>query len=420
MRDLDPEEKILHQSVLDTLREVFELYGYVPLETPIVERMEVLTAKFAVGEGTDVAHEIFKVGDQGDRQLGLRFDMTVPLCRYIAMNPTVKLPFKRYAMGRVFRDGPIKLGRYREFWQADADIVGAPGTLADAEGVLIATDVFQKLGLDVMIFFSSRELLQELMENIDIPTQMRSKVIISLDKLKKIGEAAVLEEMIEHGLDVKLGQKLLQIVNITGTNEEKIQLLRKTLPESKALNSLSEILETLSHLDNIVFDPSLARGLEYYTGFFFECFLKKSEISSSLVGTGRYDKMIGQYLDGKQDFPAVGISFGVSVICDALKEKGVPLAKSLTQVYVVPISKAERSYATGIAKELRQAGIKTDIDLLERSIGKNFSYADALGIPMVVVVGDKEQSSTTVTVKNMSSGEQRKMTLKALIAELVK
>ncbi|MCB0386334.1 MAG: ATP phosphoribosyltransferase regulatory subunit, partial [Bdellovibrionales bacterium] len=151
MRDLSPEDKILQQEVLDAIRQIFESYGYLPLETPLVERMDVLKAKFAAGEGTDVSQEIFSVTDQGARELGLRFDMTVPLARYVAMNPNVKLPFKRYAMGKVFRDGPIKLGRYREFWQADADIIGAPGPLADAEGVQMAAALFQKLELDVVI-----------------------------------------------------------------------------------------------------------------------------------------------------------------------------------------------------------------------------------------------------------------------------
>jgi len=226
----------------------------------------------------------------------------------------------------------------------------------------------------------------------------------------------VLAEMKTHGLPQELGQKLLKMTNVQGDNEEKISALRKSLKQSKALDRLTEILENLSHLTNLVFDPSLARGLEYYTGFFFECFLEKSAITSSLVGTGRYDRMIGQYLNGKQDFAAVGISFGVSVICDALREKNSELKRSLTQAYVVAVSPAERKYAIKIARQLREAGIKTDMDLLERGIGKNFSYADALGIPFVVVVGEKEQSDNTATVKNMKTGEQKILPLDEVIA----
>jgi len=415
MRDLDPADKILQLRVLDTIRSVFEQYGYLPLETPVVERMEVLTAKFAVGEGTDVSKEIFRVEDQGDRELGLRFDMTVPLCRYVAMNPTIKLPFKRYVMGQVFRDGPIKLGRYREFWQADADIIGVPGPLADAYGVMMAADVFKKLGLNATIYFSSRELLQELMDFIGIEKDVRGQAIIALDKLKKIGSKGVAEEMREAGVDKKKIDQLLELTNVKGTNAEKIAFLRKSLPAGKALDTLEEILDILSSVENLVFDPSLARGLEYYTGFFFECFLNDSKITSSLVGTGRYDKIIGQFLGGKQDFAAVGISFGVSVICDALREKNPELKKSLTQVYVVPVSRNERSYALESARKLRQEGFYTDMDLVERGIGKNFAFADALGIPFVAVVGEEEKNQQKISVKNMQSGEQQKVDFEEML-----
>jgi histidyl-tRNA synthetase len=415
MRDLNPDEKILQLKVLDTIRSIFERYGYLPLETPIVERMEVLTAKFAVGEETDVSKEIFQVEDQGDRDLGLRFDMTVPLCRYVAMNPTIKLPFKRYVMGQVFRDGPIKLGRYREFWQADADIIGVPGTMADCEGVMMAADVFKVLDLDTTIYFSSRELLKELMDHMEVDVEMRSKAIVALDKLKKIGEKGVAAEMKEAGLGKKQIDGLLELTSCKGSNVEKMNFLKKYLQESEALKTLEEIQTTLSFIPNLVFDPSLARGLEYYTGFFFECFLNDSKITSSLVGTGRYDKIIGQFLGGKQDFAAVGISFGVSVICDALAEKNPVLPRSLTKVYVVPVSTNERPYALETARRLREKGINTDMDLMSRGIGKNFAFADALGIPYVVVLGEEEQKQNIYTVKDMKSGEQKKVGFEELL-----
>jgi len=418
MRDLDPQDKILQLKVLDTIRNVFELYGYLPLETPLVERLDVLTAKFAVGEGTDVSKEIFRVTDQGGRDLGLRFDMTVPLCRYVAMNPNVKVPFKRYAMGKVFRDGPIKLGRYREFWQADADIIGVPGIEADCEGVLMAVDVFQRLNLDIFIYFSSRELLHELMEKIDIPKNFRSSTIIALDKLKKIGHKQVLAEMLEAGVNKEHGERLLGLIDMKGSNKRKISSLRKELKNSHALDNLESIIDSLKDVNSFIFDPSVSRGLEYYTGFFFECFLTDSKISSSLVGTGRYDKMIGQFLGGKQNIPGVGISFGVSVICDALREKGEGARKSLTKVYLVPVSSNERSYVMEIARILRADDIPTDMDLLGRNIGKNFAYADALGIPYVVVAGEDEVKKKSCTVKNMKSGKQEVMELSKVVQYL--
>lgn len=415
MRDRDPAEKILQQRVLDTIRTVFELYGYAPLETPVVERMDVLTAKFAAGETADVMKEIFQVSDQGDRELGLRYDHTVPLCRYVAMNPNVKLPFKRYSIGKVYRDGPIKLGRYREFWQADADIIGVPSPLADCEGVMVAAEVFRRLELDVVIKVGSREILNDLMAHVGLDQKHWSQATISLDKLAKIGEKEVLKEMTEAGVPADSAKALLEVVSLEGSNEEKLEQLSAVLGEQESLIKMAEILELLSHLDVVEFDPTLARGLQYYTGFIYECFLRDSQITSSLIGSGRYDEMIGQFLDGKQDFPAVGFSFGVSVICEALKEKGVEMPPSTTRAYVVAVSENERSYALELAHKLREAGINTDMDMLSRGIGKCFSYADAQSIPYVVVVGEDEMADGTATLKDMSSGDQETMSFDELM-----
>ena len=418
MRDRDPAETLLQQRVLDTIREVFELYGYAPLETPTVERMDVLTAKFAAGETADVMKEIFQVNDQGERELGLRYDHTVPLCRYVAMNPTIKIPFKRYAIGKVYRDGPIKLGRYREFWQADADIIGVPGPLADCEGVMVAAEVFQRLELDVVIKVGSREILNDIMEHVGLDTGLRSQATISLDKLAKVGEKEVLKEMTSTGIPAEKAKALLEVVRIDGSNADKLKGLMDQLGDRESLQKMGEILELLSHLEVVEFDPTLARGLQYYTGFIFECFLRESQITSSLIGSGRYDEMIGQFLDGKQQFPGVGFSFGVSVICDALQEKGVPQPPSMTQAYVVAVSEHERRYALDIAHQLRQAGIRTDMDMLARGIGKCFAYADTLKIPYVVVVGEDEMADGTVTLKDMTSGDQSSLSLDDLLKRL--
>ncbi len=406
MRDRDPADKILELKVLDTIREVYELYGYAPLETPMVERMDILTAKFAAGDGTDVMKEIFRVQDQGERELGLRYDHTVPLCRYIAMNPTTKMPFKRYALGRVFRDGPIKLGRYREFWQADADIIGVPGVLGDCEGVMMAAEVFKRLELDVVIKVGSRTILNTMMEKAGIPEDQKPQALIALDKLAKIGEKGVRKEMDEAGIASDACEALLKLASSSGSNQDKLNFLQQELGDSEGLSNMREILDILSDLDVVEFDPTLARGLQYYTGFIYECFTKEGKITSSLIGSGRFDKMTGQFMNGKQDFPGVGLSFGVSVIADALREKGVEMRPSMTEVYVIPVSDQERSYAMKIAQQLRADGIKTDMDLVGKSIGKNFSYADTLGIPVTVTVGEDEQTSESCSLKNLKTGDQ--------------
>ncbi len=411
MRDIDPADKILQMKVLDVIREVYELYGYSPLETPLVERLDVLTAKFAAGEEADVMKEIFQVTDQGDRKLGLRFDHTVPLCRYVAMNPTIKMPFKRYVIGKNFRDGPIKLGRYREFWQADADMIGVSGPAGDCEGVMIAADVFKRLDLDVVIKIGSREILNDMMEHIGLTDELRSKATISLDKLEKIQEKGVLAEMDEQGIAPEQAKALLKVVNVQGSNQEKLDKLIAELGQTESLKKMQEILNMLSEYDMVEFSPSLARGLQYYTGFIYECFLKKSKITSSLIGSGRFDKMIGQFMGGKQEIPGVGLSFGVSVICDALREKGVQVGPSLTQVFVVPVSDSERNYALKIAQQLRSESIRTDMDLIGRSIGKNFGYADTQGIPYVMVIGEDEVKDGTCSLKNMDTGDQKSMSV---------
>lgn len=416
MRDRHPAEKILQMKVLDVIREVYELYGYSPLETPLVERLDVLTAKFAAGEEADVMKEIFQVTDQGERELGLRFDHTVPLCRYVAMNPTVKLPFKRYVIGKNFRDGPIKLGRYREFWQADADMIGVPGIAGDCEGVMIAAEVFKRLDLDVVIKVGSREILNDMMKHIGLAEDLRSKATIALDKLEKIQEKGVLAEMNEHGIPEEQAQALLKVVNVSGTNQEKLQALIAELGETEGLKKMKEILEMLEGYDMVEFSPTLARGLSYYTGFIYECFMKTGKITSSLIGSGRFDKMIGQFMGGKQEIPGVGLSFGVSVICDALREKGIVVGPSLTQVYVVPVSDNERSYALKIAQQLRSESIRTDMDLIGRSIGKNFGYADTQGIPFVMVIGEDEVNDQTCSLKNLQTGDQKSMSLDEAIA----
>jgi histidyl-tRNA synthetase len=413
-RDIDPDRKALQNSVVDTVREVYERYGYQPLESPVMEMMDILTAKFAAGEGSDVMKEIFKVTDQGERDIGLRFDMTVPMCRYVAQNTMIKLPFKRYTIGRLYRDGPIKLGRYREFWQADADIVGVPGPIADAEGLLMAAEIFEKLDLDVTFSMSSRELLYEIMEEVGVSKELQSKAIIALDKLSKIGEEGVSQEMKTAGLQEKQITGILSLVDISGDNSERIEALREKIPNSNSLSRLSETLDLLAGVPNLVFDPSLARGLGYYTGFFFECTLNDSKISSSLVGTGRYDNMIGDYLDGKEQIPAVGMSIGVSVVVDALIEKGDSRRPVKTLVYVVAISENEVPEMIRVATLLRDKGVATDMDYSLRKMNKNFSYADSLDIPYVMVIGENEVKSKTVVVKDMRSGNQKEICLDEL------
>src|SRR3989344_5867493 len=211
VQDVPPEEKIVKNQVVDTLKEMFILYGFAPLETPILERYETLAAKFAAGEASDALKEIFKLKDQGKRNLGLRFDLTVPLARYVAMNPSLKLPFKRYAVGEVFRDGPIKLGRSREFWQMDVDTVGTVSMLAEAEILALAENAFFQLGLNVKIKINNRKLLNGILQQSGI--NKKEEAIIIIDKLDKIGVAGVSSELQAKGCTAGQIKAVLSLLN---------------------------------------------------------------------------------------------------------------------------------------------------------------------------------------------------------------
>jgi histidyl-tRNA synthetase len=392
-KDFLPEQKILRQKIVDVLREVFELYGYPPLETPLIERFEVLSAKFT--GGAEILKETFSFKDQGKRDLGLRYDLTVPFSRVIAMNPRLKMPFKRYQIGRVFRDGPVKLGRAREFWQCDVDIVGAKGMLADAETVAIASEAFKRLGINVIIKINSRKVLDAVMIEAGVSKDKIETAILTLDKLEKIGEKGVLAEFKDKGID---GKKVLKIVK-----EGKLK-------NNEGLEELKQIEGYLKGfgVKNYKIDYTLARGLSYYTGTVFEAVC--DELDSSLAGGGRYDKMIGGFI-GKGDYPAVGISFGLEPIYEVLKEKEGK--KSVVDLYVIPIGTLDESLK--IISDLRSKGIKCDIDFNGRNVSKNLKYANKMEIPYVLIIGEDELKTGKFSLKNMKSGKEEKLVVSKIV-----
>jgi len=410
-RDFAPEEKIIRNQIVEKLTKVFEKYGYSPFETPVIERYDVLAAKEGAGQESDVMKEVFTLKDQGGRQLGLRFELTLSLARFIGINPNTKMPFKRYEIGPVFRDGPIKLGRYRQFWQCDVDVIGTKKMIADAEIMLLALDCFKALGLDAYLQINNRKILRGIIEYSGIPAKKADSVIISVDKLEKYGKKQVLQELEEKGINDEQAAKLLSAMGVQGNNEEKLKLLKGMITNETGISGLKEIEEILSCLQNknIEFNPSLARGLGYYTGPIFEGFLRKNKITSSICGGGRYDKMISSLLGSKTEYPATGISFGLDVITDAIKLSKKEIKKTVTQVYVIPIGIPKQ--ALEIVQKLRAKGIKTDIDLMERGISKNLNYANSLNIPYVIFAGENELKQKKVKLKNMETGKQEMVSI---------
>ena len=413
-RDFSPEEKILRDKVVNTLKEVFELYGFAPLDTPILEKFDVLSSKYA--GGAEILKETFKLKDQGARELGLRYDLTVPLARYIGMNPTLKMPFKRYQVGEVFRDGPVASARYRQFTQCDVDVIGSNSMAADAEIVGLVYSAFSKLNLEVVVKASNRGLLNDILDYCGVQKEKQEAVILSIDKLEKFGVNVVKEELKQQKIDESKINKIIDIINVKGDNREKIIQLKKILKNSEGLKEIEEMISYLKNMNcQADFDVSLARGLAYYTGTVIEAVLKNSSIKSSVAGGGRYDNMIGSFL-GKGSIPAVGISFGVDRIYDALVERQETKQKTNTKVYIIPIKTLNESMK--IAQQLRDAGINADIDLNDKGPSKNLEYANSLGTPYVVFVGKKELEENKVKLRDMKSGKEEMMKIEDVINKL--
>ncbi len=415
VRDIAPEEKALKNQVVSTLTQVFELYGFAPLETPILERYETLAAKFAAGEASDALKETFKLTDQGGRELGLRFDLTVPLARFMAMNPMLKMPFKRYEVGQVFRDGPIKTGRYREFFQCDVDIIGSNSMLADAEILAVVDAVFKKLNLDIIIKVNNRKVLNGILEQAGVTD--KENAIIAIDKSDKIGKEGVSKELQERGFSRK------QIDSIFALVKDNISVaeLKKKLANPEGQQGIQELEELFLDLKAmnvsvVQFDVSLARGLAYYTGTVFEARLKKGQINSSVAGGGRWDNMIGSFMGGNREVPAVGVAFGLEPIMDTLRLEKKVKSKFVAQVYVIPINTITKSLKT--VQELRGNGIAASFSLGKKGVSKNLEYAGSLGIPYVIIIGEDELKKKKVLLRDMNDGAEQVLAVKEVIKKL--
>lgn len=410
-RDVSGADAILKQRIAAALRSVFELYGFSPLETPTLERFETLAAKYAGGD--EIMKEVFKLQDQGKRDLALRYDLTVPLARFIASNPNLKMPFKRYAMGSVFRDGPIKLGRYREFTQCDVDTVGNASMAADAEMLKIALDAFERLGLAVVVKVNNRKVLDAVIEKAGVPKEKVETAILSIDKLEKFGKDAVEKELAGKGISQAVTRKLLQLISVKGTNKEKLDAIKKSAGSS-GIEEVESVLN-FANSKKVEFDPSLARGLAYYTGTVFEAYLTKSGIKSSVAAGGRYDRMIGSFVGNNRDYPAVGISFGLDVIADALKLEKKETAATVTTAFVISIGEDRK--AAEALDMFRKAGINCDADFSGK-VGKAIEYASYYNVPFVVFIGKNEVASGKVKVRNLSDGRESELTIEKAISLL--
>lgn len=409
--DYLPQEQSFRQDIVRKLTNVFEIYGYQPLETPIICYFDLLASKYA--GGAEILKEIYQLSDQGGRELALRYDLTVPLARVVGMNPELRMPFKRYEIGKVYRDGPIKTGRKREFIQCDVDIVGTGSFMAEAELLSMTVEVFRLLGLDVCISYSNRKLLSGIIEAAGIKPELWSSVILVIDKLEKKSEAEIQGELEQLGIEKNEVNSLFSLLKMT-SNQLAATLSSQSqnslaIQGFEEIEKLNEFCEVLCITDRLKFTPSLARGLEIYTGTVWEVFLKDGRITSSVAAGGRYDKIIGKFLDNGNDYPAVGMTFGLDVIYEALMLKNPEIAKPPVDLYMIPLGTEKDCLK--IADGLRKQGIKVDVDMSGRKLKKSLDYANKQKIPSVLIIGENELKEGKARLKRMIDGSEREIIL---------
>lgn len=400
--------EVVRRNIRRTLEDVFIQYGCKPLETPILNYTELLASKY--GGGAEILEEMYTLTDRGERDLALRYDLTIPFAKVVAMNPTLRMPFKRYEIGKVFRDGPIKTGRLREFTQCDVDIVGVESQIAEAELMVMALDAFSKLDLKVTIQYNNRKLLTGMLEVFGVESEKRNKAVLILDKLEKIGLEAVITELSEQGLAnstiASIRKFLRDENNITfnyfETYANQNEQVREGLNELKELDSY---LDYLSVDNQCVFNPFLARGLEIYTGTIYEMFLSDQTIKSSIGSGGRYDNAIGGLLGTNENYSTVGISFGLDVIYTAIRnsEKRLEVSQDV-DYYIVPLGTPKESLM--VAKDLRKKGFSVEYEMSNKKLGKALNKANKEKIRNVVIIGEDEVKNNQIKIKDMITGDE--------------
>jgi histidyl-tRNA synthetase len=405
MRDLLPEDKILLDDVINTIKETFEEYGFDPLETPALESFDMLSAKGAGGPG--VLKETYNFEDFSGRKIGLRYEFTVSLARVLTRYPNIPKPFKRYQIGKVWRYGDVAKGRLREFWQADIDTVGSSSMKSDAEIIACSVVIFRKLGFKrFVVRVNNRKLLNSLLKSVGVPSGKYNSVLRIVDKLEKIGRKGVEDELREKGFFKEMIDGLLRTIT------SKIDFKKLKLEDNTGIEELKDLMRYLKimKIKEAKIDLSLARGLDYYTGTIFE--INAGKEVGSVAGGGRYDEMIGRF--SGTDVPAVGISFGPNRIVELLTFKKIVKKSTLVKVFVASTGEDVDDYVVRLTQNLREKGISSDSGLLGRNLTKQIDYANRKGIPFVVIVGPKEMKQKKVTLKNMKSGKEKLITLTEL------
>lgn len=424
--ELLPEEQIVMNKMKAVIAHTYELFGFAPLDTPVLELAEVLLSK----SGGDTEKQIYEF-KKGDTDLAMRFDLTVPLAKYIALyHNNLTFPFKRYQIGKVYRGERPQKGRFREFYQCDIDIIDRDelNIAYDAEVLAVIYTVFNKLELPAFkIYINNRKLLSGFLEGLSIADKTVD-VLRLVDKIKKIPEAAFLGELADLGLPEDKNRRLLEFIKISGSNEEIIAQLENLAVKNDnyqtGLSELKTVIEQTKNLGvnsaNIKIDLSITRGLDYYTGTVYETFFDDYPQFGSVCSGGRYDNLSSVFMDKK--FPGVGISIGLTRLFDQLRGNGLLKIAGSTpnRALIITQSPEFADKAAQLAGQLRQNDIAADVVLRDCKFKKKMEYANKIKIPYLIIIGEDEAANHNYTLKNMATGEQTRVTLDELIKALAR
>ncbi len=424
--ELLPPDQILFNKMYDTIREVYESFGFLPLDTPVLEYSNVLLAK----AGGETEKQIYRF-TKGDTDLSMRFDLTVPLARYVALHKNdLVFPFKRYQMGKVYRGERPQKGRFREFYQCDIDIIGAEALdlMYDAEMPAVIYNVFTKLNFgEFVIRINNRKVLNGFFSSLGLADKI-GDILRTIDKLEKIGAEKVMAELAEFGVSGDAADKILSFININGTNAEVIAALKNVDCNDETFKVGVEELEKVvcyAYMygipeKNIAIDLTIARGLDYYTGTVYETKMVDYPALGSVCSGGRYDNLTGYYTE--DSLPGIGISIGLTRLFSQLRSENIISddRKSLVDVLFIPMDKNHIDFVLESAKVIRNAGLKVDVYCLDKGMKPKMKFANRSGIPYVALVGDSEAEEGKIMLKNMESGEQELLTPKEAAEKLAK
>ncbi len=421
--ELLPQDQILFNKILEKIQKVYERYGFIPIDTPVIEKSEVLLAK----GGGETEKQVYRF-NKGSSDLSLRFDLTVPLARYVAEHMSdLTFPFRRYQIGKVYRGERNQKGRFREFYQCDIDIIGNGklNIINDAEIPSIIFSIFNEIGLkEFKIHINNRKIMNGVFEHFEVLNKVEALRIV--DKIDKIGVEAVELELEKIDIPVDNIKRIIEFINIKGNNDEILNSLKKLeISNTSYIEGVQELSKVIHYMrcfgvpdKNFIIDLKITRGLDYYTGTVYETMLDKYPQIGSVCSGGRYDNLAEYYT--KEELPGVGISIGLTRLFYQLKEAGIIESKgvsTLTEVLVIPVDDS-LDYSINVASKLREEGIISEVYFEEGKISKKLNYGNKLGISNIILIGSEEVKSNILTLKDMSTGNQYKLTIDKVIEKI--